>query len=96
MEFEFIDWSYLSTFAGALVIVLAITEVIKDFGFIKKIPTQIVSWALSFVVIVLAQVFTDGTTASEIVLAALNSVFVSLAANGGYDAITRIVKGKSE
>ena len=28
MEFEFIDWSYISTFAGCLAIVMAITEVI--------------------------------------------------------------------
>lgn len=96
MEFEFIDWSYLSTFAGCLVIVLAVTEVIKNFVFIKKIPTQIVSWALAFAVIVLSNVFTDGVTVSEIVLAAFNSVFISLAANGGYDAIKRVTSGKKE
>ena len=84
MEFEFIDWSYISTFAGCLAIVMAITEVIK------KIPTQITSWVLAFAILILAQVFTGDISASSAVLALINSVFVSLTANGGYEAITRI------
>lgn len=90
MEFEFIDWSYISTFAGCLAIVMAITEVIKNVGFIKKIPTQITSWVLAFAILILAQVFTGDISASSAVLAFINSVFVSLTANGGYEAITRI------
>lgn len=90
MEFEFIDWSYISTFAGCLAIVMAITEVIKNIGFIKKIPTQITSWVLAFAILILAKVFTGDISASSAVLALINSVFVSLTANGGYEAITRI------
>ena len=90
MEVELIEWSYISTFAGCLAIVMAITEVIKNIGFIKKIPTQITSWVLAFAILILAQVFTGDISASSAVLALINSVFVSLTANGGYEAITRI------
>lgn len=90
MEFEFIDWSYISTFAGCLAMVMAITEVIKNIGFIKKIPTQITSWVLAFAILIMAQAFTGDISASSAVLALINSVFVSLTANGGYEAITRI------
>ena len=91
MTFEFVDWSYISTFAGCLVIVMAITEVIKNLGFIKKIPTQITSWVLSFVILMLAHFFTGDLTVNSAILALINSVFISLTANGGYEAITKII-----
>lgn len=90
MEFEFVDWSYISTFAGCLAVVTAITEVIKNIGFIKKIPTQITSWVLAFAILILAKVFTGDISAISAVLALIDSVFVSLAANGGYEALNRI------
>lgn len=96
MEMNFFDWTYLGSFAGALAAVALITELIKNVPLIKKIPTQIVSWVLGFVVLILAQFFTGALTVETAVLAVLNGGMVSLAANGGYAALKRVLEGKTE
>lgn len=90
MDFTFFDWPYLASFAGCLVAVGVLTEMLKNVGFIQKIPTQIFSWVLAMIILILAQVFTTGITPETAVLAVVNSAVVSLAANGGYDALKRI------
>lgn len=96
MDFTFFDWSYLATFAGCLLAVGIFTELLKNIGFIKKIPTQIFSWVLALIVLVLAQAFTTGITAESAILAVVNSAVVSLAANGGYEALNRLTGKKTE
>lgn len=96
MEMNFFDWTSLGSFAGALAAVALITELIKNVPLIKKIPTQIVSWVLGFVVLILAQFFTGALTVETAVLAVLNGGMVSLAANGGYAALKRVLEGKTE
>ncbi len=96
MDFTFFDWSYLATFAGCLLAVGIFTELLKNIGFIKKIPTQIFSWVLALIVLVLAQAFTTGITAESAILAVVNSAVVSLAANGGYEALNRLIGKKTE
>lgn len=96
MDFTFFDWSYLATFAGCLLAVGIFTELLKNIGFIKKIPTQIFSWVLALIVLVLAQAFTTGITSESAILAVVNSAVVSLAANGGYEALNRLTGKKTE
>lgn len=87
---EFFDWSILGTLAGAVAAVAVLTEITKSLPGISKIPTQIWSYALALVVLICAQAFTAGLTASSAVLALVNAAMVSLAANGGYEAISRL------
>ena len=87
---EFFDWNILGTIAGAVAAVAVITEITKSLPGIKKIPTQIWSYALALVILICAQAFTAGLTASGAVLALVNAAMVSLAANGGYEAISRL------
>lgn len=94
MDYNFFDWTFLGSFAGALAAVALITEMVKNVAFLKKIPTQIVSWVLAVGVLILAQFFTDALTAESAVLALLNGAMVSLAANGGYAALKRVLEGK--
>ena len=94
MDMSFFDWSYLGTFAGALAAVALITELIKELPGLKKVPTQFVSWILAFVILILAQLFTGTLSAQNAVLSVLNGAMVSLAANGGYAALKRVVGGK--
>lgn len=94
MDYNFFDWTFLGSFAGALAAVVLITEMVKNVAFLKKIPTQIVSWVLAVGVLILAQFFTDALTAESAVLALLNGAMVSLAANGGYAAFKRVLEGK--
>ncbi len=96
MDMSFFDWTYLGTFAGALAAVALITELIKELPALKKVPTQFVSWVLAFVILILAQLFTGTLSAQSAVLCVLNGAMVSLAANGGYAALKRVMGGKDE
>lgn len=94
MDMSFFDWTYLGTFAGALAAVALITELIKELPALKKVPTQFVSWVLAFIILILAQLFTGTLSAQSAVLCVLNGAMVSLAANGGYAALKRMMGGK--
>ena len=96
MDMSFFDWSYLGTFAGALAAVALITELIKELPGLKKVPTQFVSWILAFVILILAQLFTGTLSAQNAVLSVFNGAMVSLAANGGYAALKRVMSGTSD
>lgn len=96
MDMSFFDWTTLGTLAGALAAVCLITELIKDLPGISRIPTQLVSWVLAVVVLVLSQVFTDALSTQGVVLCLLNGAMISLAANGGYAALKRIMIPENE
>lgn len=87
---EFVNWSTLATYGGALTMVLLLTQFTKDLFFTKKIPTQIWSYILAFGVLILAHAFTSGLTPSIVAETLFNAVVISMAANGGYSAVTKI------
>lgn len=87
---EFFDWNMLGTYAGATMAVGVITEIIKDIPGIKKIPTQLMSYVLAFIVLICAMFFSGGFTAQGVALAVFNAALVSLGANGGYAVIQRV------
>ena len=89
MTMEFFDWSMLGTYAGAVMAVGVLTQLTKGIKVLAKIPTQIWSYVLSLIVLILAQVFGPGISAESAVLAVFNAAIVSLAANGGYEALNR-------
>ena len=94
MTMEFFDWTMLGTFAGAVMAVCILTQITKGIKFVEMIPTQLWSYALSLIVLILAQVFGSGISAQSAVLAVFNAAVVSLAANGGYEALNRATYGK--
>ena len=87
---EFFDWNLLGTYAGAIMAVSVITEIIKDIPGIKRIPTQLMSYVLAFIVLICAMFFSGGFTVQNAVLALFNAALVSLGANGGYEAVQRV------
>ena len=94
MTMEFFDWNMLGSYAGAVMAVGILTQVTKGIKFVEYIPTQLWSYILSLIVLVLAQVFGAGISVQGAVLAVFNAAVVSLAANGGYEAINRASYGK--
>lgn len=90
---EFFDWTVLGTLTGAVFAVAIITQLIKELPFVAKFPTQIVSYVLAFVLLLAAQTFTGGLSASTAALSVINAAMVSLAANGGYAALKRLQEG---
>ena len=86
---EFVTWTTLATYAGALTMVLIITQFIKSIGFLKKVPTQLVSYILALLILYPAHLFTGQLNATNAVLILFNGVIVALAANGGFAALKR-------
>ena len=87
---DFFDWNALGTYAGAAMAVGVITEIIKDIPGIKKIPTQLMSYVLAFIVLICAMFFSGGFTVQGAALAVFNAALISLGANGGYAVIQRV------
>lgn len=87
---EFFDWSLLGSYAGAALAVAVLTQITKGIPGIVRIPTQLWSYVLALVTLLLALIFGPGFSASGAVLALFNAALVSLAANGGYAAVERV------
>ena len=96
MDMNFFDWGYLGTFAGALAAVALITQMVKNLPGIKRVPTQLTSWILAVVVLLLAHTFGGTLDAQNAVLSLFNGAMVSLAANGGYAALKRVMSGTGD
>ena len=96
---EFFDWTMLGTFAGASTAVAVITQFTKELPGIKKIPTQVWSYILSLVVLMMAHLATGDLTWASAGLVVFNAFLVSLSANGEYAAakkLTDAVSAKTE
>lgn len=85
---EFFTWAVLATYAGATLATTFITQLLKEVSFIKRIPTQIFSYFVAFVVLILGNAFTGGLNLSSAALSLINAVVVSLASNGMFDAVS--------
>lgn len=84
-----IDWTMLTTYSGALSMVLIITQITKDVGWIKKIPTQLWSYLISLAVLYMAYFFTGSLTISTTALILFQGMIVSLSANGGFEVLEK-------
>lgn len=101
MSFDnFIDWSYFGSFTGVMPIVCLIVQFSKEYvdKLPFKIPTQIYSYLVAVVVIFLVEIFEvggDGLHLSEAVLGLFNGLIVSVASNGSYEVINKLLKQES-
>lgn len=86
---EFMTWGTLATYGGALAAVVVLTQMTKGIPYIDKMPTQLWSYILSLLVLYPALYFTGSLDASSAVLTLFNGAIISLAANGGYEAVGR-------
>ena len=86
---EFFTWAMLGTYAGAVVAVTLITQLIKEWGIFKKVPTRLVSYVIALVVLLAAASFNGALTVADGALCLFNAVVVSLAANGGFDLVKK-------
>lgn len=88
---EFLTWDVIGTFVGFASAVALLTEFSKVFKLLEKIPTQIVSFVIAIIIMVVFKLATGEFKAVDIVLYVINSVGASLTSNGAYDAVKRII-----
>ena len=93
---ELFNWNLLGSYAGATFAVAVLTQITKGIPFIKRIPTQLWSYALALVTLLVTAAFGAGLTPQGAVLAVINAALVSLSSNGGYAAVTRLKSGLQE
>ena len=91
---EFFSWAMLGTYAGAVLAVTVITQLIKEWGFLVKVPTRLVSYIIALVVLLAAAAFNGNLTLADGALCVLNAAIVSLAANGSFEAVKNVTKTK--
>lgn len=90
---ELFEWGLLGSYAGASFATALLTQLTKELPGVRRLPTQLWSYALALVTLLLARLFGGGMTISEGVLALFNAALVSLAANGGFAAVERMKNG---
>lgn len=86
---RFVNWNMLATYAGALAMVMIITQFTKGLKLIEKMPTQVWSYVVALAILYPAYFFTGQLTLETAILILFNAVIVALAANGGYDALNK-------
>lgn len=72
--------------------VLTITQFTKSIKLFDKMPTQIWSWIVAMICMYPAYYFTGRLTPEAALLVPINAIIVALAANGGFQAISRFFK----
>ena len=90
---EFFDWSMLMTLGGAVFAVSVLTQITKEIPLIRRLPTQLWSYFLSLIVLLAANYFSGSLNPSVAALSFINAALISLASNGGYEAVLRLKEG---
>lgn len=96
MNGQFLTWEMLGTYSGTLGMVLILTQLTKGLPGIQRVPTQLYSYLIALIVMTVTAIFGGRTAASDFVLLIFNAAVVALSANGGYDAMVRVMEGKTE
>lgn len=93
-----VTWEQLATIGGAAMATLLIVQLLKlPLDKVWKIPTRIVVFFISFVVLILATYFTQGLTWNTALLTVINAVIVALTAMGAYEiTFAKLEKKKAE
>ena len=90
-------WEQLVTIGGATLAVLLFVQAFKfPLDKIWKIPTRIVVYVVSLIVIELATYFTSGLNASSVILNLFNALIIMLSAMGAYELTFRKIDDKRE
>ena len=81
-----VTWDQLATIGGAALATMLIVQLLKlPLDKVWKIPTRIVVFFISFVVLILATYFTQGLSWNDALLTVINAVIVALTAMGAYE-----------
>lgn len=85
---EFVTWTTLGTYAGAVMMVTIITQFLKQTP-LAKLNAQLLAYIVAVAILIGAEAFNgSAVTVQGVILCLLNAVIVALAANGTYDAAT--------
>ena len=96
MKSEFVTWTFLTTYAGAVAMVMVILQFIKGIKWIDKLPRQPIAYFIALIILLLSTLFTDGLHWDNTILAMLNAFIVAAAALGGQTAVHKLSGQKNK
>lgn len=88
---NFVTWEVLASFAGAVTMTAAITQVIKNSELLADISTRLVSFCIALVVLAMATYFTKCLTIDSIAILPFNAFIVSTSANGVFEGVVSFI-----
>ncbi len=91
---EFMSWEMLLTYGGCVAATVLVTEWLKKL--MPKIAAQLISFAVALLILVVGHLATGTFVVGDILLYLVNAIAVSLASNGGFDALKGIFGKKEE
>jgi hypothetical protein len=92
------DWRHSPLFAVVAILwavyfaLLAVTQFTKGLALIDRLPTQVWSWLVAMAGMYPAYYFTGQLSPETAAMVPINALLVALAANGGYQALSRAFK----
>lgn len=86
---NFITWEIIGSYVGAIAVTGIITQWLKPL--IKQMQTQYTSFFIALILLNVSEYFLTGVTTSSVLLSIPNSIIVSIASNGAYDAISKTI-----
>jgi len=93
LEGTLFTWEFLATWVGCVAATMVVTQALKTLWIKTKMAIQFLSYLVALLIMVLSNFFLGTLTLSVFILAALNAVGVSFAANGGFKNIKDFVMG---
>lgn len=87
---DFFTWEMLLSYGGCTLGTTLLTQFVKNFGFLKNIENQIISFIIALMIMVVGAFATGTFTINAIGLDIVNAVVVSLASNGLYDGASTV------
>ena len=91
---EFMTWEMLLTYGGCVAATVLVTEWLKKL--MPKIAAQLISFAVALLILVVGHLATSTFVVGDILLYLVNAIAVSLASNGGFDALKGVFGKKEE
>lgn len=92
-----VTWAQLATIGGAAMATMLIVQLLKlPIDKVWKIPTRIIVFLISAIILCLATYFTQGLTWNTALLTVINAVIVALTAMGGYELTFAKIEKKNE
>lgn len=92
---SFLSLDDIKTFSGCVAIVGLVVQFTKNgLDKIIKIPTQLYTYIISLLILIVTDMFVSPCTAENFLLDFLDAILVSLAANGAYHLFSNTLNEK--
>jgi hypothetical protein len=88
---EFVTWTSLGTYAGAVMMVTLITQFIKQLKFMENVNSQLISYVVAVLLLLGSLCFSHSgevVNPETVILCFVNAITVALGSNGIYDGVT--------